>query len=131
MAPGVGDLPAALGERDPDDGRERVDVVAALERYLASAPHRTVRRIGLALGTLEWLPFPWRFSRASLEARQELLGDLEGSGASLVRDLLLFMKVLTGVAYGNDRRVRLAVGYEARCGLAEDDGLTAAPATAP
>ena len=61
------------------------------------------------------LPFPWRFSRASLDARQEFLAKLEGSRLRLAADLLLFLKVLAGLGYGNDARVRAAVGYEMRC----------------
>ena len=117
MAPGVGPLPAALGNAGAADGR--VDVAATVQRFLAVVPHRSVRRMGLGLRALEWLPFPWRFSRASLEARQELLARLDSSGSPLVRDLILFMKVLAGLAYGNDARVRAAVGYEARCAVAE------------
>jgi choline dehydrogenase-like flavoprotein len=125
MAPGVGALPPALGA---GDGRAGVDVGGAIDGYVSAAPHRTVRRIGLALLALEWLPFPWRFSRASVEARQELLAKLEDSGSPLVRDLLLFMKVLTGLGYANDPRVRLTVGYEARCDVAAGDA-GAGPAT--
>jgi choline dehydrogenase-like flavoprotein len=120
MAPGVGNLPPALGPAA--DGGDRVDVGGAIDHYLGSAPRRTVRRIGLALIALEWLPFPWRFSRASLAARQDLLGRLEESQSALIRDLLLYMKVLTGLGYGNDERVRARVGFEARCGLAAGVG---------
>jgi choline dehydrogenase-like flavoprotein len=116
MAPGAGPLPPALGNSGDEDGQ--VDVATTVQRLLAAVPHRSVRRIGLGLRALEWLPFPWRFSRASLEARQELLARLDSSGSPLVRDLILYMKVLVGLAYGNDARVRAAVGYEARCGLA-------------
>ncbi len=34
-------------------------------------------------------------------------------------DLLLFLKVLAGLGYGNDAAVRAAVGYEMRCEVAE------------
>src|SRR5690242_3263554 len=129
MAPGVDGLPGALGPDAPEAVGDRVDVGATIERYLHGAPHRTVRRIGLALGLLEWLSFPWRFSRASLEARQQLLAKLDESGSGLVRDLVLFMKVLTGLGLANDRRVQMAVGWEARCGLA--DGAPAPRAEMP
>src|SRR5438874_5800761 len=121
MAPGVDGLPGALGPEGREDADDRVDVGATVADYLQGLPTRTVRRIGLAIRALEWLPFPWRFSHASLEARQELLAKLDDSGSGLVRDLLLFMKVLTGLGFGNDRRVRLAIGYEARCAVAEGD----------
>ena len=45
-------------------------------------------------------------------------GALEHS--AFAGDLLLFLKVLTGLGYGNDARVRAAVGYEMRCEVAED-----------
>src|SRR3954452_18787009 len=127
MAPGVEGLPGALGPDGAEDASERVDVGATVARFLHGLPSRTVRRIGLALRALEWLPFPGRFSHASLEARQELLAKLDDSGSPLVRDLVLFMKVLTGVGFGNDRQVRLAIGYEERCGLAEEGAGSPAP----
>jgi choline dehydrogenase-like flavoprotein len=78
-------------------------------------PHRAVRQVKLALWAIELLPFPWRFSRASVDARQGFLSKLEGSRLPFAADLLLFLKVLAGLGYGNDARVRAAVGYEMRC----------------
>ena len=43
------------------------------------------------------------------------LAKLEGSRLPLAADLLLFLKVLAGLGYGNDAGVRAAVGYEMRC----------------
>jgi len=77
--------------------------------------------MGLLLRVLEWLPFPWRFSRASPEARRELLERIESSGAPLLRDLVLAVKVLAGLAYGTDERVRTAVGYVAGCKVDEPE----------
>ena len=90
-----------------------------------------MRRIGLALTALEWLPFPWRFSRASLDARQDLLAKLDESSSALVRDLLLFLKVLTGL--GLRQRPAGAGGGRLRgeCGLAEGDRLPPATRRAP
>jgi choline dehydrogenase-like flavoprotein len=110
MAPGVGALPAAEAE---------VPVAEPLARYLSGLPAGSVRRIRLALFVFERLPFPWRFSRASLEARQDFLRRLDASPRVLFSNLLLFLKVLAGLGYGNHPRVREAVGYEARCGVAE------------
>ncbi|HYU15693.1 MAG TPA: GMC family oxidoreductase N-terminal domain-containing protein [Candidatus Acidoferrum sp.] len=76
---------------------------------------RSVRQVKLALWALELYPFPWRFSRASIDARQDFLLRLEGSSLPFASDLLLFLKVLAGLGYGNDPRVRAAVGYEMRC----------------
>jgi choline dehydrogenase-like flavoprotein len=123
MAPGVEGLPPALGPERAGDPRAdgAVDTVAAIDAYLASLSHRAVRQVKLALWALELMPFPWRFSRASVDARQEFLGKLEGSRFPHAADLLLFLKVLAGLGYGNDARVRNAVGYEMRCEVS--DGL--------
>ena len=123
MAPGVDGLPAAAGPARPGDTADdgAIDTVSPIDAYLASLPHRAVRQVRLALWALEVLPFPWRFSRASLDARQEFLAKLEGSRLPLAADLLLFLKVLAGLGYGNDARVRAAVGYEMRCEV--DDGM--------
>src|SRR3954454_21335595 len=123
MAPGVDGLPPAAGPRragseDPDGA---IDTVAPIERYLASLPHRAVRQVKVALWALELLPFPWRFSRASVDARQGFLARLEGSRLPFAADLVLFLKILAGLGYGNDPRVRAAVGYEMRCAVS--DGL--------
>lgn len=109
MAPGVGPLPAA--ERE-------VPVAESLARYAADLPPRTVARIRLGLRVFEWLPFPWRFSTASMEAREGFLREMERSTIPWHEDLLLFMKVIAGVHYARDERVRVAVGYEERCGMA-------------
>jgi choline dehydrogenase-like flavoprotein len=119
MAPGTGALPPAAGpDRSPGDPGEPVEVVAALERYVATLPHRTVRRIRIALRVFDLLPFPWRFSRASLGSRQELLRRLEEGGSATKRDLAMLLKVLTGLPYASDPRVQRAVGYEAACRVA-------------
>jgi choline dehydrogenase-like flavoprotein len=117
MAPGFGDLPPAAGPERAGSARRRdaVDVAEPLSEFLKRLPRRSARQVRLALRALDWLPFPWRFSRASLEARQDFLRRLEGSRLPLAGDLLLFLKVLAGLGYGNDARVRAAVGYEMRC----------------
>jgi choline dehydrogenase-like flavoprotein len=121
MAPGFGALPPAASPGGLPHSRRRdaVDVAEPINRYLASLPRRSVRQVKLALRVLEWLPFPWRFSRASLEARQGLLRHLEDSSLPRAGDLLLFLKVLAGLGYGNDARVQAAVGYEMRCEVAD------------
>src|SRR5204862_91015 len=53
-----------------------------------------------------------------VETRQELLARLESSRFQLVHDVILYMKVLAGLGYANDARVRAAVGSEARCAVA-------------
>ncbi len=113
MAPGTSGMPPAVGPGDHAPGS--VDVAGPLARYLAGMPARRVTLIRLALRAFEWSPFPWRFSRASLEARQDFLRRMDESGSWLRQDLLLLLKVLTGSGYANDPRVRDAVGSTARC----------------
>jgi choline dehydrogenase-like flavoprotein len=130
MAPGFGALPPAASPGGLPHARrsDAVEVAEPLNRYLASLPTRSVRQVKLALRVLERLPFPWRFSRASLEARQDFLGRLEGSSIPRAGDLLLFLKVLAGLGYGNDPRVRAAVGYQVRCEVADDAQASDRPA---
>jgi choline dehydrogenase-like flavoprotein len=78
-----------------------------------------VQVVRLALRAFEWLPFPWRFSRMSVESRAAYMARMEGSSFSLYRDLLLLAKLLAMVGWARDERVRAAVGFEARCGMAE------------
>ena len=75
--------------------------------------------VRLALRVFEWLPFPWRFSRMSVEARSEYMAKMEGSRFSLYRDLLLLAKLLAMVGWARDERVRSGVGFESRCAVAE------------
>ncbi len=94
-------------------------VAEPLARFLAKLPARTVQLVRLALRVFEWLPFPWRFSRMSLEARSAYLARMEDSRLSLYRDLLLLAKLLAMVGWTRDERVRAAVGFEARCAVAD------------
>jgi choline dehydrogenase-like flavoprotein len=121
MAPGFGALPPAAspGGLAHAQRRDAVEVAEPINRYLAGLPKRSVAQVKLALRALEWLPFPWRFSHASLDARQDFLRRLERSSIPRSGDLLLFLKVLAGLGYGNDARVRAAVGYEMRCEVAD------------
>ena len=82
-------------------------------------PARTVQVVRLALRVIEFLPFPWRFSRTSVEARSQYMAKMEGSRFSLYRDLLLLAKLLAMVGWARDERVRRAVGFESRCAVAE------------
>ncbi len=85
MAPGVGALPAAEAE---------VPVAEPIARYLSGLPAGAVRRIRLALFVFDWMSFPWRFSRSSLEARQDFLRRIDASPRAIHSNLLLFLKVL-------------------------------------
>ncbi len=118
MAPGVGPLPAATG---PDLAPQTIDAVGRIEPLLAAMPARAVAQIRLGLRLFEWMPFPWRFSRASLESRQDFLARIEESGSAPARDLLLFLKVLCGFGYASEPRVQAAVGYRAECALASGE----------
>jgi choline dehydrogenase-like flavoprotein len=83
-------------------------------------PWRGRRFVRLVLLAFEWLPFPWRFSRQSVEARRDFLREMDRSGTGWREDMLLFVKVLVGLGYGSDPRVQAALGYEMRCEVAED-----------
>jgi choline dehydrogenase-like flavoprotein len=82
-------------------------------------PARTVQVVRLALRVFEWLPFPWRFSKMSVEARSAYMAKMEASRFSIYRDLLLLAKLLAMIGWARDARVREAVGFEARCAVAE------------
>ncbi len=86
---------------------------------MSKMPARTVQVVRLALRTIELLPFPWRFSRMSVDARSEYMAKMESSRFSLYRDLLLLAKLLAMVGWARDERVRSTVGFESRCAVAE------------
>jgi choline dehydrogenase-like flavoprotein len=90
-------------------------------------PARTVQVVRLALRAFEFLPFPWRFSRLSVEARSEYMAKMEGSRFSIYRDLLLLAKLLAMIGWARDERVRSAVGFESRCAVADGSPLPASP----
>jgi len=111
-------MPRARGPEG--GGPDTVDVAGPLAQYLAGLPGRRVRLVRLALRAFEWSPFPWRFSRASLEARQDFLRRMDQSRSWIRQDLLLLLKVLIGSGYANDPRVSAAVGATATCEVAGD-----------
>jgi choline dehydrogenase-like flavoprotein len=104
-----------------------VPVVEPVTRFLVTQPLRTVRAVRLALRLFEWLPFPWRFSRLRLEAREEYLAKMESSRFSLYRDLLLLAKTLAMMGWARDERVRARVGYVSRCAVREGTPLPETP----
>ena len=77
--------------------------------------------VRIALRTFELLPFPWRFSRMSVEARAEYMAKMESSRFSLYRDLLLLAKLLAMIGWARDARVQSAVGFKSRCAVAEGE----------
>ena len=74
MAPGVDG--AAGGRRATGAGARDAGAVAPLAERAGLALSQ--RACGMALRALDWLPFPWRFSRASLDARQDFLAQARG-----------------------------------------------------
>lgn len=120
-------MPAAAGPDGTPAGS--VDVAGPLAHYLSALPARRVALIRLALRAFEWAPFPWRFSRSSLEARQDFMRRMDESSSWLRQDLLLLIKVLVGSGYANDARVRDAAGSRTGCALAP--GAPQRPAPAP
>src|SRR5215213_9200227 len=111
MAPGAGPLPSAA----------ELGVDREIAKFVAGLSGRGRMVVRLALAAVEWLPWPWRFSRQELEARERFLRDMDSSGVGWVEDLLLFLKVLVGVGYGSHPRVSAAIGYEMTCRVAEGD----------
>jgi choline dehydrogenase-like flavoprotein len=102
-------------------------VAEPLVRFLSRLPARTVHVVRVALRLFEWLPFPWRFSKLSVEARSEYMAKMEGSRFALYRDLLLLAKLLAMIGWARDERVRNAIGFRYSCAVAE--GTPEPPAT--
>jgi choline dehydrogenase-like flavoprotein len=110
MAPALDGLPGA--ERD-------IDVAGPVGQFLRSLSPRVLGRVRLALRTFEWLPFPWRFSRLDLGAREDFLQRMERSRFSLYHDLLLMAKTFTTLGYAINPEVEGRLGLETSCRLAE------------
>jgi choline dehydrogenase-like flavoprotein len=110
MSPGLDGLPAA--ERD-------VDVSAPVAEFLASVSPRVLSRIRLGLRAFELLPFPWRFSRLDLAAREDFLRRMEGSRLGIHHELLLMGKVFATLGYAVTPQVEGRIGFEASCRLSD------------
>ena len=117
MAPALDGLPAA--ERE-------VDVSGPVAEFLTALSPRLLLRVRLGLRAFEWLPFPWRFSRLDLAAREDFLRRMEGSRFGLHHELLLMAKTFTTLGYAVDPRVEERLGLETSCRLA--DGSLPEPA---
>ena len=117
MAPGLDGLPAA--ERE-------VEVAAPVAAFLTSLSPRVLTRIKLGLRAFELLPFPWRFSRLDLGAREDFLRRMEGSRFSLHHELLLMGKVFSTLGYTVAPEVEERIGTVVECRLA--DGSLPEPA---
>jgi choline dehydrogenase-like flavoprotein len=116
MAPGLDGLPAA--ERD-------VDVSGPVAEFLGTVSPRVLSRIKLGLRAFELLPFPWRFSRLDLAAREDFLRRMEGSRLGLYHELLLMGKVFTTLGYAVVPEVERRIGVETSCRL--EDGSRPEP----
>jgi choline dehydrogenase-like flavoprotein len=117
MAPGLDGLPAA--ERE-------VEVAAPVAAFLTSLSPRVLTRLRLGLRAFELLPFPWRFSRLDLGAREDFLRRMEGSRFSLYHELLLMGKVFATLGYAVAPEVEERIGTVVECRLA--DGSMPEPA---
>jgi choline dehydrogenase-like flavoprotein len=117
MAPALDGLPAA--ERE-------VAVSAPVAEFLTSLSPRVLTRVRLGLRAFEWLPFPWRFSRLDLAAREDFLGRMERSRFGLHHELLLMAKTFTTLGYAIDPRVEKRLGLETSCRVG--DGSPPEPA---
>lgn len=117
MAPGLDGLPAA---------ERTVEVSAPIANFLGSVSPRLRNRIRLALRAFELLPFPWRFSRLDLAAREDFLRRMEGSRFSLHHDLLLMAKIFSTLGYATAPEVEERLGLETSCRLG--DGSLPEPA---
>jgi choline dehydrogenase-like flavoprotein len=110
MAPALDGLPAA--ERD-------IDVSGRVAEFLTSLSPRVLTRVRLGLRAFEWLPFPWRFSRLDLTAREDFLRRMEGSRVGLYHELLLMAKTFTTLGYAVDPRVEERLGLVTSCQVAD------------
>jgi choline dehydrogenase-like flavoprotein len=117
MAPGLDGLPAA--ERE-------LDVSGPVAEFLRSVSPRALARIRLGLHAFEWLPFPWRFSRLDVAAREDFLRGMETSRFGLYHELLLMAKVFATLGSAVAPQVEQRIGFSAGCRLA--DGSRPEPA---
>jgi choline dehydrogenase-like flavoprotein len=117
MAPGHDGLPAA--ERE-------VDVSGPVAELLRSVAPRVLTRLKLALRVFNLLPFPWRFNRLDLGAREDFLRRMESSRLGLFHELLVMAKLFTTLGYTVLPEVEERIGVETSCRLA--DGSLPQPA---
>jgi choline dehydrogenase-like flavoprotein len=118
MAPALNGLPAAEHE---------VDVSGPVGRFLTSLSPRMLTRIRLGLFAIEWLPFPWRFSRLAPAAREDFLQRMEESRRGLHHELVLLAKTFGTLGYAIDARVEERIGIVTECRLGDGSMPPAAP----
>jgi len=117
MAPEHDGLPAA--ERE-------VDVSGPVAELLKSVAPRVLTRLKLALRVFNLLPFPWRFNRLDLGAREDFLRRMESSRFGLFHELLVMAKLFSTLGYTVLPEVEERIGVETSCRLA--DGSLPQPA---
>ena len=117
MAPGHDGLPAA--ERE-------VDVSGPVAEFLKSVSPRVLSRLKLALRVFNLLPFPWRFNRLDLGAREDFLRRMESSRLGLFHELLVMAKLFSTLGYTVLPEVEERIGVETSCRLT--DGSLPQPA---
>ncbi len=110
MAPGHDGLPAA--ERE-------VDVSGPVAEFLKSVSPRVLARLRLALRVFNLLPFPWRFNRLDLGAREDFLRRMESSRLGLFHELLVMAKLFSTLGYTVRPEVEERIGVETSCRLAD------------
>jgi choline dehydrogenase-like flavoprotein len=110
MAPGLDGLPGA--ERE-------VDASGPVIEFVGSLSPRVLARIKLGLRAFELLPFPWRFSRLDLAAREDFLRRMGESRFRLHHELLLMGKVFSTLGYAVTPQVEERIGIETSCRLAD------------
>jgi choline dehydrogenase-like flavoprotein len=110
MAPAHGGLPAA--ERE-------VDVSGPVGEFLRSLSPRLLTRVRLGLRAFELLPFPWRFSRLDLGAREDFLRRMGGSRFRLHHELVLMAKTFGTLGYAVDPGVEAKLGLRTACAIGD------------
>ncbi|MFI5028682.1 MAG: GMC family oxidoreductase N-terminal domain-containing protein [Solirubrobacterales bacterium] len=110
MSPGIDGLPAA--ERE-------LDVSGPIAEFLTGVSPRVLSKVKLGLLAFEWLPFPWRFSRLDLSARDDFLRRMERSRFRLFHELLLMAKVFSTLGYAVAPEVEARIGVETSCRLGD------------
>ena len=106
LLPGDGPIPAALA----------VGVPERFDRLLADADREPARLVKLLLRAFEYGSLPaGRFSRLSLDRRRAEVAAWERSRLAFRRRALMTIKLLIGMPYFEDDRVRAAMGWRIGC----------------
>lgn len=106
LLPGEGPVPAALA----------IGLPARFDRLLAEADREPARLVKLLLRAFEYGSLPaGRFSHLSLGRRRAEVAAWERSRLALRRRGLSTLKLLIGMPYFEDERVRAAMGWHVGC----------------